>query len=93
VESEVRAAHRDLLSLARSIETQSGAVSVADQQLQLANLRYQRGLASNFDVVDAEGSLLSARSSLVQLLAAYQVQRLDLERVIGRMNVNLEPLP
>jgi outer membrane protein len=93
VESEVRAAHRDLLSLARSIETQSGAVSVADQQLQLANLRYQRGLASNFDVVDAEGSLLAARSSLVQLLAAYQVQRLDLERVIGRMNVNLEPAP
>jgi len=93
VESEVRASHRDLLSLARSIETQSGAVSVADQQLQLANLRYQRGLASNFDVVDAEGSLLAARSSLVQLLAAYQVARLDLERVIGRMNVDLEPLP
>ncbi len=93
VESEVRAAHRDLLGLARSIATQSGAVAVADQQLQLANLRYQRGLASNFDVVDAEGSLLAARSSLVQLLAAYQVARLDLERVLGRMNVNLEPAP
>jgi len=93
VESEVRSAHRDLLSLARSIATQSGAVAVADQQLQLANLRYQRGLASNFDVVDAEGSLLAARSSLVQLLAAYQVARLDLERVVGRMNVNLEPGP
>jgi len=93
VESEVRSAHRDLLSLARSIATQSGAVAVADQQLQLANLRYQRGLASNFDVVDAEGSLLAARSSLVQLLAAYQVARLDLERVVGRMSVNLEPGP
>ena len=91
VESEVRSTHRALISLSRSIATQTGAVDIADQQLRLANLRYQRGLASNFDVVDAEGSLLAARSSLVQLLAAYQVARLDLERVVGRLNVNLEP--
>ena len=93
VEAEVRSTHRDLLSLARSITTQTGAVDIADQQLRLANLRYQRGLASNFDVVDAEGSLLAARGSLVQLLAAYQVALLDLERVVGRLNVNLEPAP
>jgi outer membrane protein TolC len=93
VESEVRLTHRELISLSRSITTQTGAVDIADQQLRLANLRYQRGLASNFDVVDAEGSLLAARSSLVQLLAAYQVGRLDLERVVGRLNVNLEPQP
>lgn len=93
VESEVRSTHRELLSLARSIATQSGAVDIAEQQLRLANLRYQRGLASNFDVVDAEGSLLAARGSLVQLLAAYQVALLDLERVVGRLNVNLEPAP
>lgn len=93
VESEVRSAHRDLIGLSRSIATQKGAVEIAGEQLRLANLRYQRGLASNFDVVDAEGSLLAARSSLVQLLAAYQVARLDLERVTGMMNVNLEPLP
>lgn len=93
IESEVRSAHRDLIGLSRSIATQKRAVEIAGEQLRLANLRYQRGLASNFDVVDAEGSLLAARSSLVQLLATYQVARLDLERVIGRMNVNLEPLP
>ncbi len=93
IESEVRSAHRDLIGLARSITTQKGAVEIAGEQLRLANLRYQRGLASNFDVVDAEGSLLVARSSLVQLLSSYQVARLDLERVIGVMNVDLEPLP
>lgn len=93
VESEARAAHRDLISLSRSIATQKGAVDIAEQQLRLANLRYQRGLASNFDVVDAEGNLLAARSSLVQLLAAYQVARLDLERVAGRLNTNPEPRP
>ena len=93
VESEVRSAHRALISLSRSIATQRSAVDIADQQLRLANLRYQRGLASNFDVVDAEGSLLAARSSLVQLLAAYQVARLDIERAVGRLNSDPEPRP
>jgi outer membrane protein TolC len=93
VENEVRATHRELLSLLRSMTTQSGAVEIAEQQLRLANLRYQRGLASNFDVVDAEGSLLAARSALVQLQAAYQVGRLDLERTVGRLDTAPEPEP
>ena len=93
VEAEVRAAARDLERIRKSVELQKKGVEVAAQQLRLSTLRYQRGLASNFDVVDAEGSLLAARGSLVQLLAAYQVARLDLERVIGRLNVNLEPSP
>ena len=42
----------------KSIELQKKAVDIAEQQRQLATLRYQRGLASNFDVVDAEGSLV-----------------------------------
>ena len=45
----------------------------------LATLRYQRGLASNFDVVDAEGSLVLARSALVGLLTSYQVARVELQ--------------
>jgi outer membrane protein len=90
VESDVRAAHREVERLSRSIATQQTAVSVADQQLELANLRYQRGLASNFDVVDAEGSLLGARGSLVQLLAAYRVALLDLDRAVGTLSVPQE---
>ena len=93
MESEVRAVHRELISLSRSIATQTAAVAIADQQLRLANLRYQRGLASNFDVVDAEGSLLAARGSLVQLLAAYQVARLEVERVAGRLSPEPERRP
>jgi len=53
-------------------------------------LRYQRGLGSNFDVVDAEGSLVLARSALVGLLASYAVARLDLKRVVGSLDVDTE---
>jgi outer membrane protein len=90
VESEVRAAVRDLDQIRKSVDLQTVAVEVAQQQLRLATLRYQRGLASNFDVVDAEGSLVLARSALVNLLTRYQVARIELLRVTGSLDVEAE---
>ncbi len=93
IDSEVRVLARDLARTRKSIELQKQAVEVAAQQRRLADLRYQRGLASNFDVVDAEGSLLQARSALVSLLASYQVGFLDLKRAGGTLDVEKEFAP
>jgi outer membrane protein len=88
LEGEVRAAVRELDRIRKSIELQKKGVAVAEQQRRLATLRYQRGLASNFDVVDAEGSLVVARSALVGLLTSYQVAKVDLMRVTGTLSVD-----
>jgi outer membrane protein TolC len=93
VEREVRQALRDLEQIKKSVELQRQAVAVAEQQRRLAVLRYQRGLGSNFDVVDAESSLVTARSALVQLLASYAVARLELERTTGTLDVDREFAP
>jgi outer membrane protein TolC len=90
VEQEVRASVRELERIRKSVELQRQAVEVAVQQRRLAVLRYQRGLGSNFDVVDAEGSLVLARSALVGLLASYAVARLDLRRATGTLDVVAE---
>jgi outer membrane protein TolC len=86
VESEVRSAVRDLDRIRKSVDLQKQGLRVAEQQLRLATLRYQRGLASNFDVVDAESNLVLSRSSLVGLLTSYQVARIDLLRVTGELD-------
>jgi outer membrane protein len=93
VEREVRQALRDLVQVRESVALQRKAVEVAEQQRRLAVLRYERGLGSNFDVVDAESSLVTARSALVQLLATYAVARLDLKRVTGTLDVETEFSP
>jgi outer membrane protein TolC len=93
VEAEVRASVRELERIRKSVELQKKGVDVAAQQLRLSTLRYQRGLASNFDVVDAEGSLVLARSALVGLLTSYQVARADLLRVTGSLDVSRPPAP
>jgi outer membrane protein len=93
LEAEVRGAVRELQRIRKSIELQKKGVEVAEQQRRLATLRYQRGLASNFDVVDAEGSLVVARSALVGLLTSYQVARVDLMRVTGTLAVDKDFAP
>ena len=93
VETEVRAAVRELERIRKSVELQRKAVDIARQQRRLATLRYQRGLGSNFDVVDAEGSLVLARSALVGLLTACQVARVELLRATGTLDVEREFAP
>jgi len=90
IEAEVRAAVRELDRIRKSVDLQRKAVDIARQQRRLATLRYQRGLGSNFDVVDAEGSLVLARSALVGLLTSYQVARVELLRVTGVLDVARE---
>ena len=93
IEQEVRQARRELEQIKKSVELQQQAVVVAARQRRLAVLRYQRGLGSNFDVVDAESSLVTARSALVQLLTTYAVARLDLKRTTGTLDVEREFSP
>ncbi len=90
VEAEVRSAVRNIERIRKSVELQRKSVEFAEQQLRLASLRYQRGLASNFDIVEAEGSLVTARSALVGLLTDFHVARVQLLRVLGTLDVATE---
>lgn len=87
VAAEVRTAARNIERIQKSVALQKKSVEFADQQLRLAALRYQRGLASNFDVVEAEGNLVTARSALVGLLTDFQVARVELLRSLGTLDV------
>jgi outer membrane protein len=93
IEREVHLAARDLDRIRQSVVVQLQSVGVAGQQRRLAVLRYQRGLASNFDVVDAESNYVVARSALVSLLTSYAVARLELRRATGTLSVDTEFAP
>ncbi len=93
VAGDVRSAARNIERILKSVSLQRKSLEFAEQQLRLASLRYQRGLASNFDVVEAEGSLVTARSALVGLLTDFQVARIQLLRSLGTLDVDREFQP
>jgi len=90
VEAEVRAQVRNIERILKSVELQKKGVELAAQQHRLATLRYQHGVASNFDVVEAEDKLVSARASLVSLVTDYHVARVRLLKVTGTLDLTQE---
>jgi outer membrane protein TolC len=93
IANEVRAAARNVERIGKSIVLQERNTDFAEKQLRLATLRYQRGLASNFDIIDAENNLIQARSNYVSLVSDYHVAQIELKRVTGTLDVATEFAP
>ena len=58
---EVRRTYRRLDALRRNSDIASANLGVAETQAKVARLRFEKGLTDNFDVVDADNLLNSAR--------------------------------
>lgn len=58
---EVKRALRNLQKAAIRIEAQHEQIHTAQGQLQLATIKFERGIANNFDVIQAEKTLRSAQ--------------------------------
>ena len=86
IAAEVRRLHRAWVAAASTIAIQQKAVDLAGRQLRLAEIRYERGLADNFDVVDAQTSVLQARSELITAELDRIVLALDLRRAAGLLD-------
>lgn len=81
--SEVRAA---LVSQSRArerFEAQSVRAAALADTLRLARLRYENGIASQIEVIDAERGLLDARIARIEALRAHRAAVADLFRALG----------
>lgn len=86
VEADVRRSARALERAAAAIAIHEKALALAEQQLALAQMRYERGLAGNFDVIDAESNLFQAETSLIAAQVDRAIAGLQLEKASGRLD-------
>lgn len=71
IEIEVRT---ETIGLAQTLENLSAQIAKLEDsraKLEIANTRYQLGLANNFDVTDAQNDLVDAESALLQGIVDY----------------------
>ena len=85
--TDVRRAHRAWARTETTAAIQSKAVELAERQLRLAQIRYERGVAGNFDIIDAENNLIEAQSGLIGAQVERAMAGLTLRRVTGTLNV------
>jgi multidrug efflux system outer membrane protein len=81
--SEVRSALIAQSRARESYEAESARASALAQTLRLARLRYNNGIASQLDVIDAERGLLAARIARIEALRAHRAAVADLFRALG----------
>ncbi|WP_282183713.1 efflux transporter outer membrane subunit [Herbaspirillum sp. ST 5-3] len=70
-------------ALEEQIEAQRAVQVAQAERLKLADLRYQNGVASSLDVLDAQRELFSAEQALVQARLLRLTNAIDLYRALG----------
>ena len=59
----------------------------AEKQLELAELRYKKGLSDNLDVIDAEEAVLKATTSYYSAIAQHMLAKLKLQQAAGTLEI------
>jgi outer membrane protein len=90
IADEVKRAVRERERLLRTVAAAETSVEIGRKEVEVAQLRYERGLSNNLDVVTAEGALLAAEGRRVQSLADSVVARLRLLAMLGLFNPRVD---
>ena len=83
IADDVKHAVRERDRLVRSLAAAETSVQIGRKEVEVAQLRYERGLSNNLDVVTAESSLLSAEARRIAALADSAVAKLSLRAMLG----------
>ncbi len=84
VELDVTQAHISIEDAMAKMESERGTVTLAEEGLRLAELRFQEGVGTQSEILDAELALTNARTALFNALREYAVANASLERATGR---------
>ena len=90
----VEQAYYQLESNQNNISTATREVELAEESLRLARLRFQAGVGTQTDVIDAQTQLTTARGNLLSSIIDYNQSYVDLQRQVSNTPDNgLQDLP
>ncbi len=81
---EVRQAYLNLVEAEERVHTAELVVRQAEENLELANGRFQAGIGTSIEQTDAQVTLTNAKTTQVQALYDYHVAAATLETAMGR---------
>lgn len=85
VDMEVRGAYDTLKTAEATVRYQKENVTFAERGYEIAKARYDAGLMSNLEVLDAQAALTQARLGYYQSLRGYALAKLDMRRARGEL--------
>ena len=83
ISAEVRLAIQDSKSRGLQIAVAQKQKNLAEEELELARIRYEEGVADNREVIDAQNNLAKAEDNLVDGVYLYNLALIELARAKG----------
>jgi len=83
IDAQIRSSMLDVEAADQLVKVAQSNVQLAEQELSDERQRFSAGVEDNLAVVDAQASVTSAQSQLVQALYQYNVAKLNLARNTG----------
>lgn len=80
---DVRTAYLGLQAAEKNIQTTSVAVTQAEEDYKIAQVRYSAGVGTNLDVMDANEKLTEARTNYYTALYNYNTSKASLDKAMG----------
>lgn len=86
IDVEVRGAYDALKTAEATVRSQKDNVTLAERGQEIALARYDAGLMSNLEVLDAQAALTQARLGYYQSLRGYALAKLKMRRARGELD-------
>lgn len=83
VQLEVQSAYLTLHAAEKNISTTQIAISSAEEDFKIAQVRYAAGVGTNLDVMDASDKLTQAKNNYYTALYTYNTARASLNKAMG----------
>ena len=82
---DIKKIYRQLSRAKEKIELQNKQVKTAEGELRLAKVKFDRGLANNFDLIQAEKRHRQAQGTYISAVIDYKVGEFKLLHALGRL--------
>jgi len=80
---QVRQAFLSIKEAEKRIDTSQVAVNQAQEDFRMSQVRYEAGVGTNLDVIDAELALTQAKTNYIQALYDYNTSKALLDQAMG----------
>ncbi|HET9741583.1 MAG TPA: TolC family protein [Terriglobales bacterium] len=88
IDADVRTAMLDVNAAAEQVQLAESSVKLAQEELSEARDRFSAGVTDDLEVVQAQGSLVSAQNQYVASLYIHNLAKLSLARALGEARQN-----
>jgi outer membrane protein len=90
ISAEVRLAVQNIRSRHAQVDVAEKSLRLAQDELRLAQIRFEQGVADNREIIEAQNRLAQASDNRLEAVHQYHLSRVELERAQGNVRALLE---